>query len=338
MNRIQHSVRGDVCDGIHPLDLNKVVAGDFTADVQLEQQANRHDAAYPARLLAAAMAYQRRGWYLFPTGGADGKHPAVRWGTAASNDLEQILTWFTLDGFTGIGIACGPSHLYVVDVDAYKPEAAESLRWLTKNGYLLPRTLSAVTPSGGAHYYYAAGPALRNSNTSLPGIERKLGGVDSRGDGGFVVAPPTRRADGVEYAFLPERWAAQPAPCPNWLRPNAAPAPPPGPSPTARTVQPLEQIERVHYAFDALRKCARSVESAEQGTRQTTLFQAASTLGRLVARGYIERLPVEQELSVAARTAGLGAKEIRSTLTYHLDRDLDRLHNRGPATQKATNA
>ena len=163
------------------------------------------DAAYPARLRAATTAYQRRGWYLFPTDGADGKHPAVKWGTEASNDLERILTWFTHDAHTGIGIACGPSRLYVVDVDAYKPEAAESLRWLTKNGYLLPRTLSAVTPGGGAHYYYAtddAPDALRNSNAGLPGIERKLGGIDSRGDGGFVVAPPTRRADGDEYAFL----------------------------------------------------------------------------------------------------------------------------------------
>ena len=322
MNQIQHSIRGDAA--YHPATTLK----------QLEQQTNRHDAAYPARLLAAAMAYQRRGWHLFPTDGADGKHPAVRWGTAASNDLEQILTWFTLDGFTGVGISCGPSRLYVVDVDAYKPEAAESFRWLTKNGYLLPRTLSAVTPSGGAHYYYSAtSPALRNSNSSLPGIERKLGGIDARGDGGFIVAPPTRRADGVEYEFLPEHWAAEPVACPDWLRPDeATPAPPPllGASPGARTIAPLEQIERVHYAFDALKGHARSVESAAEGTRQTTLFQAASVLGRLVAAGDIDRHPVEQRLSAAGRDAGLDDKEIRATLKYHIDREIRRFDNRGP--------
>ena len=299
---------------------------------------------YAERLLTAATAYQRRGWHLFPTDGADAKHPAVKWGTEASNDLEQILTWFSHDGFTGVGISCGPSSLYVVDVDAYKPEAAESFRWLTKNRYLLPRTLSAMTPSGGAHYYYdATSPALRNSNASLPGVGRKLAGFDGRGDGGFVVAPPTRRADGVEYEFLPERWAPHPVACPDWLQPNAAPAPPLlGASPAARTaVGPVEQIERVHYAFDALKGHARSVESAAEGTRQTTLFQATSVLGRLVARGYIDRHPVEQRLSAAARTAGLGAKEIGATLKYHLDRELDRLHSRGPrfrAPQKATDA
>ena len=297
------------------------------------------DAAYPARLLAAATAYQRNGWHIFPTDGADGKHPAVRWATAASNDLERILTWFTHDAHTGIGIACGPSRLYVVDVDAYKPEAAESLWWLTKNRFLLPRTLSAVTPSGGVHYYYsAASPALRNSNASLPGINRRLGGIDARGEGGFVVAPPTRRGDGAEYAFLPERWAAQPVASPNWLRPNAAPAPPLlGPSRAAHTVQPLEQIERAHYAFATLRERARFVESAVRGTRQTSLFQAASVLGRLVAGGYIGRLPVEQRLFDAGSTAGLGPKEIRDTLTYHLDREIHRFNNRGlRAPQKAT--
>ena len=288
-------------------------------------------ATYPERLLAAATAYQRRGWHLFPTDGAAGKHPAVKWGTEATNDLEQILTWFSHDGFTGIGISCGPSRLYVVDVDAYKPEAAESFRWLTKNRYLLPRTLSAVTPSGGAHYYYdAPSPALRNSNASLPGIGRKLAGFDGRGDGGFVVALPTRRADGVEYEFLPDQWAAQPVATPDWLHPNAAPAPPPGPSPPAHTLQPLEQIERVHYAFDALKGHARSVESAAEGTRQTALFQAASVLGRLVAAGDIDRHPVEQRLSAAGRAAGLGDKEIRATLKYHIDREIRRFDNRGP--------
>ena len=291
---------------------------------------------YAERLLVAATAYHRRGWHIFPTDGADAKHPAVKWGAEATNDLEQILTWFTLDGFTGIGISCGPSSLFVVDVDAYKPETAESFRWLTKNRYLLPRTLSAVTPSGGAHYYYEApSPALRNSNASLPGIGRKLGGFDSRGDGGFVVAPPTRRADGVEYEFLPENWAAQPVATPDWLQPNAAPAPPPGPSPAAHTIAPLEQIERAHSAFDALKGHARSVETAAEGTRQTTLFQAASTLGRLVARGYIDRPPVEQRLSAAGRDAGLDDKEIRATLKYHIDREIHRFDNRGPgAPQK----
>ena len=215
----------------------------------------------------------------------------------------------------------------MVDVDAYKPEAAESLRWLTKNGYLLPRTLSAVTPGGGAHYYYAtddAPDALRNSNAGLPGIERKLGGIDSRGDGGFVVAPPTRRADGVEYAFLSERWAAQPVPYPNWLHRGG-----PRSDPLRSYTAGEPTLDQINHAFDSLHGKAAGVESAEQGTRQTTLFQAAADLGRLVARGYIGRLPVEQRLSAAARTAGLGAKEIRDTLDFHLDREIHRFNNRG---------
>ena len=117
--------------------------------------------------------------------------------------------------------------------------------------------------------------------------------------------------------------------------PLAAPPPLLGASPAARTIAPLEQIKRAHSAFDALKGHARSVETAEQGTRQTTLFQAASTLGRLVARGYIDRHPVEQRLSAAGRDAGLDDKEIRATLKYHIDREIHRFDNRGPgAPQK----
>ena len=61
-------------------------------------------AAFPARLHDAVVDYQRRGWHLFPTDGADAKHPAVKWGTEATNDLEQILTWFSLStGSPGSG-------------------------------------------------------------------------------------------------------------------------------------------------------------------------------------------------------------------------------------------
>ena len=50
-------------------------------------------------------------------------------------------------------------------MDAYKPQATQSMRWLTENRYFLPRTLTAETPSGGVHHYYQANsPALRNSN------------------------------------------------------------------------------------------------------------------------------------------------------------------------------
>ena len=296
-------------------------------------------AAFPARLLAAATAYQRRGWHLFPTDGADGKHPAVKWGAEATNDLERILTWFSHDGFTGVGISCGPSSLYVVDMDAYKPQATQSMRWLTENGYLLPHTLTAETPSGGVRYYYRApSPGFRNSNGRLPGIERQLGGFDSRGDGGFVVAPPTRRADGIEYSFLPN-WPQEPAACPDWLRPDeATPAPPATSPPVPQQVRNTGRtLEMLNHGFDLLIALAHGVESAEQGTRQTTLFRAASTMGRLVARNCIDRSSVEQRLSAAGRTAGLGEKEIRYTLKYHLDREMKRHTNRVlRAPQKAT--
>ena len=293
-------------------------------------------AAFPARLHDAVVDYQRRGWHLFPTDGADGKHPAVKWGTQATNDLERILTWFSHDGVTGVGIACGPSSLYVVDMDAYKPQATQSMRWLTENGHLLPRTLSAVTPSGGVHYYYQANsPALRNTNGRLPGIGRPLAGFDGRGDGGFVVVPPTRRADGIEYSFLPSNWAPGPTACPAWLRRGGSGSVPgtlrylvtPSTHPVPETLRHIVgavTLEQSNDAFGYLIALAHWVESAEHGTRQETLFKATSKMGRLVANGCLDRAPVERRLSAAGLAAGLGTKEIRDTLKFHLDREMNR--------------
>ena len=299
-------------------------------------------AAFPARLHDAVVDYQRRGWHLFPTGGRgrDMKLPAagIKWGSAATNDLASLFEWFDDAGDSGIGIgvACGPSRLVVVDVDSYKAEAEESLRWLADNGFDLPATLTAETASGGKHFYYqapaSASYALGNTTAGLPGVERKLPGIDFRADRGYVVAPPTRRGGG-EYSFLPN-WPQEPAACPDWLRRDAAPVPPQ--LPAAATTQPYQKIREIQYAFDLLGRWARTVKKAAQVTRQTTLFQATSTLGRLVARGYIKRLPVEQELAAAARAAGLGEAEIQYTLTYHLNREQTRYDNNGAPAQKAT--
>ena len=117
----------------------------------------------------------------------------IKWGSAATNDLASLLEWFdAAEDSVGVGVACGPSRLVVVDVDSYKAEAEESLRWLDDNDFDLTPTLTAETASGGKHFYYQASAShtLGNTAAGLPGVERKLPGIDFRADGGYVVAPP----------------------------------------------------------------------------------------------------------------------------------------------------
>lgn len=68
----------------------------------------------------------------------------------------------------------------------------------------------AISPSGSIHYYWRMpdGVTIRNDAGT------KLGpGIDIRGVGGMVIAPPSRRADGV-YRWLNELPVAN---APHWL-------------------------------------------------------------------------------------------------------------------------
>jgi hypothetical protein len=56
-------------------------------------------------------------------------------------------------------------------------------------------TLTATTPTGGTHLYYACEQPIRNSQGLV------APGIDIRGAGGMVATPPSRRAEGV-YAWV----------------------------------------------------------------------------------------------------------------------------------------
>lgn len=126
------------------------------------------------------MGYAQRGWRVFriPAGK---KIPRDRWkhGTeweVATTDVVEIERRLQNGhGSSNIGIATG-AGLAVLDIDPQHGGIVPS--WA-------PATLVAKTPSGGVHLYYAVDGAVQNS-------QGKLGpGIDVRGDGGMVLAPPS---------------------------------------------------------------------------------------------------------------------------------------------------
>lgn len=120
------------------------------------------------------------GFYLFP---CNGKTPLVKWSSESSTDLAVIQTWATRFPDCNWGIDCGKSNLAVLDVDSGKTEDAEDnlLELLMQHGEL-PETCIVRTQSGGLHYYFRGD--IKNSAST------KLGkGLDTRGSGGYVVAP-----------------------------------------------------------------------------------------------------------------------------------------------------
>lgn len=125
-----------------------------------------------------------------------GKHPRTMNGVKdATNDLHQVRQWWQSWPDANVGIACGPSKLVVLDIDP-RHGGDEALRDLVY-GRDWPDTPTAITGGGGQHYYFRApeGTPIRNSSGVLgPGI-------DVRGDGGYVVAPPSSHASGRTYEW-----------------------------------------------------------------------------------------------------------------------------------------
>ena len=199
-----------------------------------------------ADLVATALAYAARGWPVFPLHTPDahghcscrdadcddvGKHPRTRHGFKdASTDPMVITGWWRTFPNANIGIRTGAeSGLVVLDVDAAKGGKESLARLEATHGSFLS-TLTVETGGGGLHLYLAhPGGRVRNS-------EGKLGaGLDVRGDGGFVVAPPSVHRSGQRYRWTPgSSEMAQPAALPPWILAGTA-------RPVRSNVQPSDE-------------------------------------------------------------------------------------------------
>lgn len=147
-------------------------------------------------MLDAALSYARQGLAVFPlVEGA--KNPATANGFKnASTDEEAIRSWWGKNHNYNIGIACGNGTLVIdLDVDEAKGEdgTATLRKWEGEHGKL-PETATAVTGRGGMHMlYHVDGEARCSANPKL--------GVDVRGDGGYIVAPPSIHPNGTRYEW-----------------------------------------------------------------------------------------------------------------------------------------
>ena len=129
-----------------------------------------------------------------------GKHPRLPGGfKIATRDKDQIRWWWTDWPNANIGVATGPaSGCFVLDIDA-KNGGIESLAQIEAVHGQLPRTLEVLTGSGGGsrHLYFRYPIGLQIGNSA----GRIAPGIDVRGDGGYVVAPPSRHISGNRYVF-----------------------------------------------------------------------------------------------------------------------------------------
>ncbi|MBV2353834.1 bifunctional DNA primase/polymerase [Streptomyces sp. J2-1] len=274
--------------------------------------------------------------------------PAGRWCHgfhAATLDQQRITQWWGAHPEFGVGIACGPARLVVIDIDAHPTQPPSRDRILPgiriadhidltglANGFHTLGVLAALrgqpspadddstlrvrTPSGGLHVWYRAADNRRwhCSSGSSPG--RALAWqVDVRAHGGYIIAPGTTTHQG---GYTPVGAVREPAVLPAWLaqeleRTSHLPAPN---IPTPRPVPPRAQqaVLAAGGHRDRDRGLLASVlapveacgQQAEGAGFSSTLNRAAFTLGGLVAAGRLSQEEAERALEAAATAARPG--------------------------------
>jgi Bifunctional DNA primase/polymerase, N-terminal/Primase C terminal 1 (PriCT-1) len=146
-------------------------------------------------MMKAALALASRGLAVFPCRERS-KLPATEHGfLEATRAASAITEWWSLLPNANIGIATGPaSGIFVLDIDS--PEAETELHKVEAEFGLLPPTVEVITGKGRHCYFkYPGDHVLKNTQGRI------AAGIDSRGAGGYVLAPPSIHPSGRRYEW-----------------------------------------------------------------------------------------------------------------------------------------
>lgn len=177
-------------------------------------------------MLTKAIEYGDRGWKVFPLHTAKSsvcscaqencssaaKHPRIKeWQKECTNQAGKINDWWSKWPDANIGIATGSaSGFFVMDIDP-RHGGKESFQQLLKQYGMFAKTMASNTGGGGFHLLFKDVEAKISNRTNV------LPGIDVRGEGGYIVAPPSYHQSGAQYAWTkdPKDSAIQDAP--SWL-------------------------------------------------------------------------------------------------------------------------
>jgi hypothetical protein len=249
-----------------------------------------------ADTLQNALALSNSGFEIFPCG-SDKKPLVTHWQTDASNKPEIICAWWTQYPLAMIGLPTGESSgVYVVDLDVDK-ETGDAIGKITLQRLGFSELLKTVpmvrTPSGGLHLFFKHSKGLRNTAS-------KIGPkIDTRGEGGYVIAPGSKNELGayetqgtIDWHNLPELPVAF-----------------------------LSQLEKASivsgnhkWAMGALQDELARVNAAQEGMRNDTLNRASFAIGQIIAGGNLDTKEVLPKLLFAASAIGLPQPEAEATI------------------------
>ena len=254
----------------------------------------------------AAFRLALRGMHIFPLAVGAKVPPAGSHGLLdASNDADVARARWAKQPSPNIGIATGAkSGVWVLDVDV-QHDGPETLTTLEAEHGALPVTITASTPRGGRHYYFkwpVDGPEIRSS------AGRIGAGLDGRGEGGYVVAPPSVLDAGRRYSWI-RNGAHAFAEAPQWLIELALPPPlPPRAEP-----RPING-DVTRYVASAVAAELDGLDRSQPGQRNNALNVCAFKIGQFVGAGALPEDWAQAELERHAVGLGLTPSEIKRTI------------------------
>jgi len=241
-----------------------------------QEDAGKTEPGIGMRLADAAIAL---GVPVFPCHA--NKRPLTRHGFKdATADPAEIHRLFANPAAAMIGIPTGEvTALVVVDVDV--KDGRQGGSWLDANSHRLPQTWTVRTASGGLHLYFRwPDQPIRNSASKI------APGIDVRGDGGYVIVPPSAGYDVVDDT--------QVADVPDWLlpdllrQPSLPPTLTPTPAPTPAAHRPRREQDGSAVGRAALDERCDQIRNAPDGSKHHAVNEAAFAIGGLVAAGHLD--------------------------------------------------
>jgi len=268
-------------------------------------------------ILDAALAYASHGLAVFPACAAVKKsHKSAehsdgrKWGATA--DPAEIRRDFARWPDARIGLPTGVGNrIVVVETDTvagHGVDGVASLAQLEARHGALPDTRMACSPSGSLHRCFRhPGPGIKVRNSAS-----ELGaGIDVRGDGGMIIAPPSVNLDGQQYRWFNKLPIAD---MPAWLVELTRDKPPTISQRAVAAIRPsIEGPSK--YGAAALSNEIANIHRAEPGRRNAVLNKAGFSLGQLVAVGLLEEIQVARLLFQAAAAWGNPNKD-RDVIRY----------------------
>jgi hypothetical protein len=244
----------------------------------------------------AALDYAARGYAVFPCL-PKSKHPAFPRGFKnGTTNPATVRRWWLACPAYNIGIRTGiASGVWVLDVDG--DAGATSLADLEAEHGPLPDTLSSIANSG-CHLWF-------RYTCPIPCSVGRIGpGLDVRGDGGYVLAPPSVHPGGPRYRWSNNRPLAV---APDWL---VALARKPVPKPiTSKIALSAQTLRSGTYGKAALNYEVAELANTLKGGRNAALNRAPFRLHQLVGGGELNGAEVRQRLIEAATANGLMAED-----------------------------